>query len=95
MSEKILEAEYKNDKNHTAFMTGQITCTKGGEGKIIAELFDDSGKLRFDLAAGAHEHGESCDACNTLMMPVPPDWSVKCHRQVENSGVETRWAEID
>ena len=95
MATRLLEAEYTNDKNHTAFMTGQITCKNGGEGKIIAELFDASGNLRFDLAAGAHEHGESCDACNTLMMPVPPAWSVKCHRQEVQSGVETRWAEID
>ena len=95
MANQVLEAEYTNDKNHTAFMTGQITCKSGGVGKIIVELFDDNAELRFNLSAGAHEHGEPIVSCNTLMMPVPPAWSVKCHRLEVQPGIETRWAEID
>lgn len=95
MADQKLEAEYTNDKPHTAFMTGQIRCKDGGAGEIVAELFDTDGKRRFDLAAGAHEHGELLVACNSLVMPVPPTWSVKCYRREVKAGVDTRWAEID
>jgi len=95
MAEQVVEAEYTNHKNLTAFMTGQIKCQNGGAGEIIAELFDATGNRRFDLAAGAHGHGEPRIACNTLMMPVPPAWSVKCYRLEMEAGIETRWAEID
>jgi hypothetical protein len=76
-------------------MTGQIRCKDGGDGEIKVELFDADGELRFELAAGAHQHADSRNACNTLTMPVPPRWSVKCYRLETEAGVETKWAEID
>ena len=76
-------------------MTGQIKCKDGGAGEIMAELFDMNGERRFDLAAGAHQHSDSRVACNTLTMPVPPRWSVKCYRLETQDGIETNWAEID
>ena len=95
MVEKTLEAEYSNDKQHTAFMTGQIMCKDGGAGEIIAELYDVEGNKRFDLAAGAHQHADARVACNSLTMPVPPRWSVKCYRLETLAGIDTNWAEID
>ena len=95
MADRILEVEYTNDKQHTAFMTGQIKCAKGGAGEIVAELFDTNGERRSDLSAGAHQHGDSTVACNTLTMPIPPRWSVKCFRRETQASIETNWAEID
>ena len=94
MADQILEFEYLNEMHHTAFMTGQIKCKDGGAGEIVAELFDMNGERRLDLAAGAHQHGDARVACNTLMMPVPPHWSVKCYRLEAQAGIETNWAEI-
>ena len=95
MTDKILEAEYKNLRHHTAFMNGQINCQDGAAGEILAELFDVQGEPRFDLTAGAHQHSESRVGCNTLTMPVPPGWSVKCYRLETHGQVETRWIEVD
>ncbi len=95
MASPVLEAEYTNQKQHTAFMTGQIRCKDGGTGEIVAELIDADGKRRFDLAAGAHQHGDAHVACNSLTMPVPPRWQVKCYRLETRAGIETNWAEID
>ena len=72
MADPILEVEYTNDKQHTAFMTGQIKCSNGGAGEIVAELFDANGERRSDLAAGVHQHADATVACNTLTMPIPP-----------------------
>lgn len=92
---KVLEMEYTNTRPHTAFMTGQISCDGGGAGQLVVDLFDVDGKKRFDLAAGAHQHEDAKIACNTVTMPIPPDWSVKCYRVETQPGVSTRWAEID
>lgn len=94
-SEQVLEAEYKNSRQHTAFMIGQIRCEKGGSGEIHAELFDAEGARRYEMSAGAHDHEGSRVACNTLTMPVPPRWSVKCYRVESHGGISTKWAEID
>ena len=97
MAEQILEVEYTNDRHHTAFMTGQITCQGGGAGRIVAELFDPDGKRRLGLAAGTQQQPDSNSdvACNTLTLPVPPRWTAKCYRLEAKTGIETSWAEID
>lgn len=95
MANQAVEMEYTNDKQHTAFMTGRIQCVDGGAGEIMAELFDTDGEQRFNLAAGAHQHADSLVACNSLTMPVPPRWSVRCYRVETQPGIETDWAEID
>jgi hypothetical protein len=95
MTDFVLEVEYRNERHHTAFMTGQIRCKDGGAGEIKAELFDADGEPRFDLGAGVHQHADSHIACNTLTMPVPPRWSVKCYKLETEAGIETSWAEID
>ena len=92
---RVLELEYTNTRPHTAFMTGQIQCEDGGAGELVVDLFDDEGKKRFDLAAGAHQHADSRIACNTVTMPIPPNWSVKCFRIETKPGISTRWAELD
>ncbi len=95
LGDQVLEVEYTNEKQHTAFMIGQIRCEDGGAGEIMAELFDMNGAKRFDLAAGAHHHTCSRVACNTLTMPVPTRWSVECYRVETQPGINTNWAEID
>lgn len=95
MATQLLEVEYTNTRNHVAFMTGQIECKNGGAGKIVVELFDADGERRFDLAVGADGRSNPNVACNAVMMPIPPTWSVKCMRHETESGIETRWAEID
>ncbi|KAA5542737.1 hypothetical protein FYK55_14545 [Roseiconus nitratireducens] len=95
LGERVLEVEYTNRKQHTAFMTGQIKCEDGGAGEIMAELCDADGQRKFDLTAGAHQHSDARVACNTLTMPIPPRWSVKCYRIETKPGINTRWAEID
>lgn len=94
-ADKVLELEYTNSRPHTAFMTGQINCDDGGAGELVVELFDVDDKKRLDLSAGAHQHSDSRIACNTVTMPIPPDWSVKCYRVETKAGINTRWAEID
>jgi len=94
-AQRVLEVEYTNEKQHTAFMTGQIKCNDGGAGEIIVELFDSSGNRRSDLTAGAHQHADARIACNTVTMPIPPRWSVKGYRVETKPSIETRWVEID
>ena len=92
---RVMELEYSNTRPHTAFMTGQIQCDDGGAGEVIVELFDADGEKKHELAAGAHQHGDARIACNTVTMPIPPNWSVKCYRLETKPGVSTRWAEVD
>ncbi|MCM2370873.1 hypothetical protein [Aporhodopirellula aestuarii] len=95
LGEQVLEFEYANPKQHTAFLTGQIRCDDGGAGEILAVLVDSNGKQRRIMAAGAHQHGDSRVACNTLTLPVPPRWSAKGYRLETQPGIQTDWAEID
>ncbi|WP_442511557.1 hypothetical protein SH528x_003238 [Novipirellula sp. SH528] len=95
LGELVLEVEYTNAKQHTAFMTGQIRCEDSGAGEIVAVLFDMNGDRKSELAAGAHQHGDTRVACNTLTMPVPPRWTVKGYRIETQSAIQTQWAEID
>ncbi|MCM2373422.1 hypothetical protein [Aporhodopirellula aestuarii] len=95
LGDQVLEVQYTNPKQHTAFMTGQIRCDEGGAGEILAVLFDANGEQRRVLAAGAHQHGDARVACNSLTMPVPPRWSVKGYRVETQANIQTDWAEID
>ena len=92
---QILELEYTNNRPHTAFMTGQIQCDDGGAGELVVELFDAGGDRKHSLRAGAHQHADARIACNTVTMPIPPDWSVKCYRVECKPGIATCWAEVD
>ena len=95
LGNQVLEVEYTNAKQHTAFLTGQIRCEDGGAGEILAVLFDANDQQQRVMAAGAHQHGDARVACNCLTMPVPPRWSVKGYRVETQAGIQTDWAEID
>ncbi len=91
--DEVLELEYTNTKHHTTFICGQIQCESGGEGEIVARLFDRDGQPKFEMTSAAHANGKG--EANTLTMPIPPGWTAKGFKMETASPLETRWAEID